>query len=71
MSAADHHIRNGEWVELETRGKRAGGYFVRLACCCCGLVHDVDVRVGDGSVQYRPRVNTRDTARLRAEMGAK
>jgi len=58
--ALDRVIESGEWVEV------VGGYD-RIVCCDCGLVHDMDFRVRNGRVQYRPRRNRRDTARMRAK----
>ena len=58
--SADHHVKSGEWVEPVRRGQR-------IVCCDCGLVHSVDFRVRRGRVQFRPRRNRRDTARMRAK----
>lgn len=52
---------DGEWVQPVRRG-------YKLACCDCGLVHDVDFRVRRGKVQFRAFRNMRSTAgRRRAE----
>lgn len=53
-----------EWVQPVPRG-------YRLACCDCGLVHDMDFRVikwAGGKrtkVQFRVRRNNRSTAMMR------
>ena len=48
----------GEWVQPVRRG-------YKLACCDCGLVHTVDVRVRAGRVQFRAFRNERSTSLLR------
>ena len=49
--------RNGwsEWIYPTPVGHR-------LACCDCGLVHEVDFRVEDGRAEYRMRRDRRSTA---------
>lgn len=44
-----------EWVQ-----PIASGY--KMACCDCGLVHDMDFRIHEGRVQFRARRNKRSTA---------
>ena len=41
----------------------------KLACCDCGLVHDMDFRIKRGRVQFRVRRNNRSTAGIRVGMG--
>lgn len=38
---------------------------VDLACCDCGLVHEIETRVKDGKLQMRFARNDRATAQLR------
>ena len=52
-----------EWVQPVRRG-------YRLACCHCGLVHDMDFRVFKARVQFRLRLNNRSTAMIRRHMKA-
>lgn len=41
----------------------------RMACCDCGLVHDLELRVDDaGNPNFRARRNTRSTGQLRRQM---
>ena len=41
----------------------------RMACCDCGLVHDMQFRIDDlGQVNFRARRNTRSTGQLRRQM---
>lgn len=51
-----------EWVSPVRRG-------YRLACCDCGLVHDMDFRIVAGRVEFRVRRNNRSTAAIRVGMG--
>lgn len=38
----------------------------RLACCDCGLVHDIETRIDDlGQVNFRARRNNRSTGQMR------
>ena len=51
--------KENEWVY-----PRHNGY--KLACCDCGLVHDMDFRVLEGKhVAFRVRRNERSTAGMR------
>jgi hypothetical protein len=45
---------------------KVNGY--RVACCDCGLVHELDFRIRGGKVQYRVRRNNRATAAKRRFM---
>lgn len=40
----------------------------RLACCDCGLVHEVDFRVRSGEIQIRFRRNNRSTENIRRSL---
>lgn len=48
----------GEWVLPIKRG-------YRMACCDCSLVHTMDFRIHEGSVQFRVFRNNRATAAMR------
>ena len=41
----------------------------KMACCDCGLVHDMDFRIRKGRAQFRVRRNNRSTAGMRRGMG--
>jgi hypothetical protein len=44
----------------------------RMACCDCGLAHDMQFRVDDlGQVNFRARRNQRSTGQLRRQMVAR
>lgn len=43
----------------------------RIACCDCGLVHDVEVKPHKGSIYIRMRRNNRSTAQVRRYTKAK
>lgn len=42
---------------------RRSGY--RLACCDCGLVHNMQFRVVDKQIQFRAQRNARATGQIR------
>lgn len=47
-----------------------GGY--KMACCDCGLVHDLEFRLDDlNQLNYRARRNERSTGQMRRHMKAK
>ena len=50
--------RDGEWIQPLRRG-------YRLACCDCGLVHRIDLRIVRGRIQYRATRAPRSTAMMR------
>ena len=54
--------QDGEWT-------RPIGHGYRIACCDCGLVHDIDIRIaddsGEGVVEFRATRNNRATAARR------
>lgn len=50
--------KTDEWVQPVRRDYKMG-------CCDCGLVHNLDFRIGDGRVQFRVRRNNRSTAMVR------
>lgn len=37
----------------------------RMACCDCGLVHNMDFRIYKGNIQIRGRRNNRATGQIR------
>lgn len=43
----------------------------KLACCDCGLVHDVYFRVQNGKLQWRMKRNSRATGQVRRHMKRK
>ena len=51
-----------EWVQPVTKD-------YRMACCDCGLVHNMDFRIKSGKVQFRVRRNNRATAGMRVSYG--
>lgn len=50
--------KENEWIQPVSRG-------YKMACCDCGLVHDLDFRVKGGRAQFRVRRNNRSTGQLR------
>lgn len=48
----------GQWVQPVRRG-------YKIACCDCGLVHTMDVRIYQGRVQFRVFRNERSTGQMR------
>jgi hypothetical protein len=48
----------GEWVQPVRNG-------YKMACCDCGLVHNMDFRVKEGRAQFRVFRNNRSTALMR------
>jgi hypothetical protein len=65
MSTYEQPKRN-EWVQPIRKG-------YKMACCDCGLVHEMDFRIVRGkgweSIQFRVRRNNRATAGIRRGMG--
>ncbi len=51
-------IHDGDWITPHHRD-------YRLACCDCGLTHDVQFRIVRGSVQFRASRNNRATSAAR------
>ena len=48
-----------EWVQPVVEG-------YKLACCDCGLVHELDFRIHEnGKIQFRARRNNRATSTMR------
>lgn len=53
-----------EWIQPVRKG-------YKLACCDCGLVHNVDFRTQRGKIQFRVSRNERSTAAVRREKAKK
>ena len=51
-------IWSGVWTDIEEMP-------LDIACCDCGLVHEVDARIHDGKVQIRLTEKRRETGQLR------
>jgi hypothetical protein len=47
-----------EWIQPSRKG-------YKMACCDCGLVHELDFRLYKGRIQLRGRRNNRATAQIR------
>lgn len=46
------------WIQPVRKG-------YRMACCDCGLVHNMDFRITVNRIQFRVRRNNRSTAAIR------
>lgn len=66
MSARYYQLKDGEWMRPTRKG-------FRDACCGCGLVHTMEFRLVDGTIEFRATVDKRATAAMRKRMnrGAK
>ena len=53
--------KEDEWVQPVEDG-------YKMACCDCGLVHELDFRVRYGRAQFRVRRNNRSTGQIRRWM---
>jgi len=53
-------LKANEWQQPIKKG-------YRMACCDCGLVHDMDFRIVEGKIQFRARRNNRATGQLRRQ----
>ena len=60
MTYAD--ITPGEWITPRRKG-------YKLACCDCGLVHEVNFRVRKGKIEFQMFRNERATKQLRKAEG--
>ena len=49
---------SNEWVQPVRKG-------YKMACCDCGLVHDIDFRIRKKRIQFRVRRNNRSTGQFR------
>ena len=59
--AAYDKPKPNQWVQPVRRD-------YKLACCDCGLVHELDFRIYKGRIQFRARRNNRSTAMMRRWM---
>lgn len=51
-------VKTNEWVTPVRKG-------YKMACCDCGLVHELDFRIVKNKIQIRARRNKRSTGQLR------
>ena len=58
MSGAYESPEENEWIQPILRG-------CKLACCDCGLVHNMDYRTYKGRIQFRASRNERSTGQKR------
>ncbi len=54
-------VESGEWIQPVRKG-------YRMACCDCGLVHRLDLRIFKGKIQLRAFRDERSTAQMRRHM---
>lgn len=55
------NVGPGEWQQPVRKG-------YKMACCDCGLVHNMEFRVHKGKIQIRGWRNSRSTAQMRRHM---
>lgn len=53
-----YQVTAGEWIQPIRKG-------YKLACCDCGLVHNLDFRLRNKKIQFRAFRNNRSTALIR------
>jgi len=58
MSKRYHQIIEGEWTAIVKRN-------LRDMCCACGLVHQIDTREVNGTMEVRKKIDHRATAAAR------
>lgn len=51
-------VYSNEWVQPITNG-------YKMACCDCGLIHEMDFKIVKNRVQFRARRNNRATGQFR------
>jgi hypothetical protein len=56
-----HQARDGEWFRVRKRG-------FKDACCHCGLVHTINYRIVDGTLEMQAIIDERATAAMRRGM---
>ncbi len=61
MKYPQYIAKKGKWCKWVQPIRK--GY--KMACCTCGLVHDMEFRLYRGSIQFRARANNRATGQLR------
>ena len=53
--------KSNEWIQPVRNG-------YLMACCDCGLVHEIDFRIFKGRIQFRAKRHSRSTGAMRAAM---
>jgi len=53
--------QNGQWFKIKGRKHR-------IACCDCGLVHDLEFRIRKGKIEFRAFRHNRATGQKRRWM---
>lgn len=53
-----YHVSWGEWIRVRKKN-------FKEQCCDCGLVHRLDFRIVDGTIEVRTRRDDRSTAAIR------
>ena len=51
-------VNSNEWVQPIRKG-------YKMACCDCGLIHEMDFKIVKNRVQFRARRNNRATGQFR------
>ena len=64
MGRVYEYETEGKWIQPVRRG-------YRIACCDCGLVHQMDFRVRKRRVQFRVFQDNRATGQVRRHMKRK
>ncbi len=58
-----HQAIDGEWIQPVVKN-------YKMACCDCGLVHQIDFRIHEKRIQFRAFRNNRATAAKRRKAPA-
>ena len=53
--------KDGDWIQPIRKG-------YKVACCDCGLVHKIDIRVRGSKIQYRATRDKRATGQFRRKL---
>lgn len=61
MTIRYHQLQDGEWMRPTRKG-------FRDACCGCGMVHLMEFRIVDGTIEFRATVDKRASAAMRKRM---
>jgi hypothetical protein len=64
MTIRYHQLQDGEWMRPTRRG-------FRDACCDCGLVHRMEFRIVEGTIEFRSTRDNKATAAMRRRMNVK
>lgn len=59
-----NQLKDGEWQRIKDKKHR-------IACCDCGLVHDLEFRIIEGDFEFRAYMNNRATGQRRRYMSKK